>query len=126
MIRRRPRRVPWCVSALLALCSMIAVAAHAEDPFRVTYQVERSGGDQTQIVGTVFNEGRQEVLDVSVTAEALDGKGKVVARGIAYVSPRIPGQSSASFVAKIPTVPGAAKFRASVTSFRLGFGTQAP
>ena len=120
------RRVSRHVTTLLALIVMIAGGARAEDPFRVTYQVERSGGEQTQVVGTVFNESRQEALDVSVTAEALDGKGKVLARGITYVSPRIPGQSSASFVAKIPAVQGAAKFRASVTSFRLGFGTQAP
>jgi hypothetical protein len=120
------RRVSRHVTTLAALFVIIAGGARAEDPFRVTYQVERSGSEQTQVIGTVFNESRQEALDVSVTAEALDGKGKVLARGITYVSPRIPGQSSASFVAKIPSVQGAAKFRASVTSFRLGFGTQAP
>ncbi len=55
-----------------------------------------------------------------------DARGKVVARGITYVSARIPGLGNAPFVAKVPGVATATSFRASVSSFRAGLGTQAP
>lgn len=109
---------------LVLLASVLT--AQAQDPFRVTYTVDRSDPGQTKVSGVVFNENRQEVLDVSVTVEALDARGKVVARGIAYVSARIPALGSAPFVAKVPGVATAASFRASVSSYRAGLGIQAP
>jgi hypothetical protein len=118
------KRARLLVALTVALVLPSGLARGQE--FRVTYNVDRSGADQMQVTGTVFNESRLEVLDVSVTAEALDAKGKVLARGIAYVSSRIAGQDSAPFVAKVPAVPGVARFRVAVSSFRAGLGTQAP
>ena len=73
----------------------LAFAVEAQEAFRVTYTIDRSNPEQIQITGTVFNDSMQDVFDVSVTAEALDARGKVVARGIAHVGARIPGRGSA-------------------------------
>jgi hypothetical protein len=111
---------------LLAMVAALLVAAlpslHAQDAFRVTFDVDRTNPDQTQVTGVVHNESLQDMLEVSVTAEALDARGKVVARGITYVTSRIPGRASASFVAKVPTVPTAVRYRALVSSYRPGMG----
>jgi hypothetical protein len=50
----------------------------------------------------------------------------VVARGIAHVSARIPSQGSAPFVCKVPLMPAAVRYRAAVSGFRAGTGTQTP
>ena len=100
--------------------------SRAQDSFRVTYTVDRSNPEQIQITGTVFNDSMQDVFDVSVTAEALDARGKVVARGIAYVGARIPGRGSAPFVGKVPLVAAAVRYRAAVSAYRAGGGPQSP
>jgi hypothetical protein len=87
--------------AALAATLLAAGAVHAQETFRVLYNVDRSNPEQVQVAGTVFNDSGQDVFDVSITAEALDARGKVVARGITYVSARIPGRGSASFVCKV-------------------------
>lgn len=115
---------------LFAIAAALVVAAvaslPAQETFRVTFEVDRTNPEQTQVTGTVYNESLQEMLDVSVTAEALDARGKVVARGITYVTSRIPGRGSVPFLAKVPSVPGAVRYRASVSSFRPGMGAQSP
>jgi hypothetical protein len=108
------------------LAAIFALAADAQQGFRVTYSIDRSSPEQIQLTGTVFNESAQDVFDVSVTAEALDARDKVVARGIAHVSARIPGQGSAPFVCKIPLVAAAVRYRAAVSGFRAGIGAQTP
>jgi hypothetical protein len=120
--RGHPSRTLWALAAILIL---LAAGASAQESFRITYDVDRSNAEQFQVKGVVHNDSHQEVLDVSVTAEALDARGKVVARGIAYVSSRIDGRSSAPFVIKVPGVATATRFRVSVSSFRSGLGTQA-
>ena len=117
-------RLTSIVAALAALA--VALAADAQDPFRVTYTIDRSNPEQVQVTGTVVNESMQDVFDVSVTAEALDARGKVVARGIAHVSSRIPGQGTAPFVCKVPLVPAAVRYRAAVSGYRAGMAPQAP
>ncbi len=117
-------RLTTIVAGLAA--ATFALTADAQQGFRVTYSIDRSSPDQVQIIGTVFNESAQDVFDVSVTAEALDARDKVVARGIAHVSARIPGQGSAPFVCKVPLVTAAVRYRAAVSGFRAGMGTQAP
>jgi hypothetical protein len=62
-----------------------------------------------------------DVHDVYVTVEALDGAGKVVAKGIAFVSPQIRQGGSAPFEAVVPG-SGAATFRVRVTGYRVGLG----
>ena len=75
----------------------------------------------------MVNESRLDALDVYVTVEALNDKGKVVARGLTHVSPLIRASASEAFVAKVPVVPGIVSYRVLVSSFRFGLGdTQAP
>lgn len=115
---------------LIAIVAALVVAGfvslHAQEAFRVAFEVDRTNPEQTQVVGTVFNDSMQDMFDVSVTAEALDARGRVVARGITYVTSRIPGRGSVSFLAKVPNVPAAVRYRASVSSYRAGMGSQSP
>lgn len=111
----------------LALVTLAALAAEAQENFRVTHTVDRSNPARTVVTGVVFNDARVDVLDVYVTVEALDGARKVVARGIAFVSPAIAQGGSAPFDATVPAPPNTAGFRVRVTGFRLGLGAfQAP
>jgi hypothetical protein len=123
-MKRARARLTTIVAALAVIAAVLA--AEAQEPFRVTYTVDRSNPEQIQITGTVFNDAMQDVFDVSVTAEALDARGKVVARGIAHVGARIPGRGSAPFVCKVPLVAAAVRYRAAVSAFRSGVGPQAP
>lgn len=102
-----------------------ATAGEAQENFRVTWTVERTP-ERARVEGRVFNDARLDVHDVSVTAEALDGRGRVVARGIAFVSPVIRQGGSAPFSASVPAVPTASSYRVRVTSFRFGVGTESP
>ena len=110
-------------AALLLACLILLSTEGAAQDFRVTFNADRSAPDRTRISGAVFNVGRADVLDVHVTAEAVDGGGKVIGRGIAFVSPSIPQGYSAPFEAIIPVGTAAATFRVRVTSFRLGLGS---
>ncbi len=111
----------------LGLIALAALAAEAQESFRVTYTVDGSNPARTHVTGFVFNDARVDVLDVYVTVEALDGARKVVARGIAFVSPAIPQGGNAPFDATVPAPPNTANFRVRVSSFRFGLGTlQAP
>ncbi len=114
------------IGILAVLVIAGAASADAQEAFRVVFDVDRSNPEQMQVMGTVYNDSSQDMFDVSVTAEALDAKGKVVARGITYVTPRIPGRGSVSFLAKVPSVPTAVRYRASVSSYRAGFSSQSP
>jgi hypothetical protein len=120
----RPR-----VSRRHALWTLMAVGmtltpavGQAEDPFQLRYTVERGGTGPVRVQGTVVNEARLDVYDVYVTAEALDASGKVVGRGVAFVSGSIPQHRSAPFVISIPAAQTAASFRVRVSSFRYGAG----
>jgi hypothetical protein len=115
----------WRLAGLLALVlpALAVSASFGQDDFRITYNVERLEGGRTRVKGVVSNEARGEVLDVYVTAEALDGNKKVVARGISFVSPSIPQRGSAEFTISVPAPATATSFRVRVTSFRMGFGS---
>ena len=121
----RARGVRWVLAAaaVSAIVWLVVPAVAAQD-FRVTFDVDRGNPAQARLNGAVVNDGRTDVLDVYVTAEALDKAGKVVARGITFVSPSIPAGGRATFVASVPVVPGAVRYRVSVSSFRAGFGAQ--
>ena len=111
--------------ALVVVAAMsLPVAAPADDPFQLRYNVDRSGTGSVRLSGTVMNEGRLDVLDVYVTAEALDATGKVLGRGVAFVSSSIPQRGSAAFALSIPAAQAAASFRVRVSSFRVGPGFQ--
>jgi hypothetical protein len=107
--------------AATAMLALMAASVPAQGLFRITYNIDRSSPGRTRIVGHVFNDARMDVVDVYVTAEALDTGGKIVARGITFVSPNIRQGGSAPFEAAVPAPPSAANFRVRVSSYRQGF-----
>lgn len=113
------------VSLAVALC-LLALPAPGQEPFRVTYEHRQDEGGSIVLAGTVSNVGSRDVVDVYVTAAALNAVGKVVATGIAFVSSAIPRGRSATFVAKVPRVDGIQNFRVAVSSFRYGGGPESP
>lgn len=121
------RARPVLVSTLvLVLVVAIVSAVLAQQGFRITYDVDRSRPERARLTGRVVNERPEDVFEVSLTAEALDGHGKVLARGITYVDSRIARGDGRPFSMSVPTVPGTASFRVVVSSFRGGFTSQGP
>ena len=113
--------------ALVALAFVVFVApALAQQGFRISYEVDDSRPGRARLNGRLTNERGDDVFDVSVTAEALDAKGKVLARGISFVDARIARGDSRMFSVTVPSVPGATTFRVMVSSFRPGLSTQTP
>lgn len=118
-----PRRMLSAV--LVVLLALAAAPAHAQDPFHVAYTVERgTGTGPTRVTGRVLNQSNGDVYDVYVTAEAVDGAGKVLGRGLVFVSPAIPARGVVPFSIAIPAAQNAASFRVGVSSFRHGIGQQ--
>ena len=105
---------------------LLALPAHGQEPFRVTYDHGQDEGGSIVVTGTVSNVGSRDVVDVYVTAAARNAAGKVVASGIAFVSSAIPRGRSAPFTAKIPRVEGIHDFHVGVSSFRYGGGQESP
>lgn len=100
--------------------------AGAQVGFRVTHSVGQTTPTHVEVSGTVTNEARGEAIDVSVTVQAVGANGKVVARGISFVSRSLAPGAAASFVAKVPVVPGIASYRAVVSSYRFVQSFQNP
>ena len=106
---------------LLALALVLAAsAALAQDGFRISYDVDDSRPGRARLNGKVTNERGSDVFEVSVTAEALDARGKVIARGISYVDARIARGDTRMFSVTVPSVPGTTGYRVVVSSFRTG------
>ena len=113
--------------ALITLAVAILVApALAQQGFKISYEVDDSRPGRARLNGKLTNERGDDVFDVSVTAEALDAKGTVVARGISFVDARIARGDSRMFSVTVPSVPGATTFRVMVSSFRPGISSQTP
>lgn len=111
--------------ALVVVATMsFATVTLAQEPFQLRYSVDKTGSS-VRVNGTIMNDGRAEALDVYVTAEALDAGGKVLGRGVAFVSEQIPQKGSATFAISVPAAQAAASFRVRVSSFRFGLGVQA-
>ena len=124
MRRKRGRLSSIVVAAGTVL--ICAVGAEAQN-FRISYDVDRvARPGQVVVRGNVLNEGPSDCFDVSVTAEALGSGGKVVASGVTYVDSRIGRGDSKPFMAVVPSVPTATRYRVEVSSFRAGFTFQAP
>jgi len=111
---------------LAVLCAALATSGRAQENFRVTFTREQPASGPNIVTGTVYNDARLDAHDVYVTAQALNGAGKVVASGIAYVAGGIPAGRSANFTAKVPAMPGVERFHVTVSSARMGFGAQSP
>lgn len=117
------RLIGTCMVVSLVL---ITVTDAAQNRFRVSYHRDRDEPSSIVLGGTVFNDDDRDVVEVWVTAEALNSAGTVVATGITFASGLIRGHGNASFVAKIPRVESAREFRLAVTSFRYGSMAQSP
>lgn len=115
--------VPLAVFAVLAFS---VGSAPAQASFRVTHSVNRTTATHVEVTGTVVNESRADAGDVSVTVEALGPSGKVLARGVTYVTSRLPDSGTATFTAKVPAAPGVVSYRAMVTSYRFMQPVQGP
>jgi hypothetical protein len=117
---RAPRglTVAWLTLAV----ALIAAPALAQQGFKITYEVDDSRPGRARLNGRLTNERAEDIFEVSVTAEALDARGKVVARGISYVDSRIARGDTRAFSVTVPAVPGTASYRVVVSSFRSGFG----
>ena len=111
---------------VLAVLLLLTAEAPAQDGFRITYEVDRTRAERARLTGRIVNERAEDVFEVSVTGEALDAKGKVLARGIAYVDSKIARGDGRPFSMSVPTVAGTANYRVVVSSFRAGLGSQAP
>jgi hypothetical protein len=107
-----------------AIILVLVAEVRAQDGFRIAYDVDRSRPDRARLTGRVINERPEDVYEVSLTAEALDARGKVLARGIAYVDSKIGRGDGRPFSMSVPTVAGVANFRVVVSSYRAGFGNQ--
>jgi hypothetical protein len=118
------RRLLIMLAVLLLL--LIAAEARAQDGFRITFEVDRTRAERARLTGRIVNERPEDVFEVTVTGEALDAKGKVLARGIAYVDSKIGRGDGRPFSMSVPTVAGTANYRVVVSSFRAGFATQGP
>lgn len=117
------RRALWTL--VIGAATLVPGRARAQDPFQLTFSVDRSGAGPVKISGRLLNESHMDVFDVYVTAEAVDAAGKVLGRGITYVSASIPPRGVVPFVMSIPAAQTAATFRVRVSSYRQGFGQQA-
>lgn len=125
--RRRMRGAGgrWLAVALALMAGLALRPAEAQENFQLTHTVDRSDPEQLRVSGTVQNRARVEVVDVYVTADALDGAGKRVGRGIAFVASSIPPGVTVPFSASIPAGRTATGVRVRVSSFRFGV-TAAP
>jgi hypothetical protein len=124
MTRPRPRLPRWLTAVVLLAAVLASVpAAGQATPFRITHTLDKGTQPQVTITGRVFNDARTDALDVYVSADALDGAGKIVASGVSYVG-TVPSGNSTAFVIKVPSARNAASFRVIVTSFKFGFANQ--
>jgi hypothetical protein len=117
-----PPRWLWAVASLTLLL-VTSAWAQAPTPFRITHSIDKGAQAQVTVTGRVFNDARADAIDVYVTAEALDGGGKILASGVSYVGTVAAGAST-GFVIKVPSARAAANFRVIVTSFRFGYANQ--
>jgi hypothetical protein len=106
------------------LGALVTGEARAQEGFRITYDVDRSRPERARVTGRVVNERSEDVFEVSVTAEAVDARGKVLARGITFVDSRIARGDSRPFSMSVPAVNGTTGFRVVVSSYRAGFSSQ--
>jgi len=111
---------------VLAVLLLLTAEARGQDGFRITYEVDRTRAERARLTGRIVNERPEDVFEVSVTGEALDATGKVLARGIAYVDSKIARGDGRPFSMSVPTVAGTANYRVVVSSFRAGLGSHTP
>lgn len=102
------------------------LAAETQQPFRITFHRDRDEPSSIVLVGGVANDSARDVVEVWVTAEASNSEGQVVARGISFVSWRLPGRGITTFTVKLPRAEQAQSFRVFVSSFRYLLAIETP
>ena len=115
---------PSSLACLLVLAVLVAPAwagAQTARSFRLTWAVDKTGSVVTEVTGRITNDARVDAIDIYVTVEGVDDKGKVLSRGLTHVGNLAPAESN-NFTAKVPVVPGIQSYRAIVSSFRFGLG----
>jgi hypothetical protein len=118
-------RIP--VGTILAMCLvLLGVGLATAEPFRITFQRERDEPSSIVLMGEVFNDGLRDVVDVWVTADALNAEGKGVGRGVAFVTSFLRGRGTTRFTVKLPRAEQSHSFRLVVSSFRYASGAQSP
>jgi hypothetical protein len=119
--------VRTCVGIILAVCLvLLGVGLAIAQPFRITFRRGHDEPSSIVLQGEVFNDGSRDLVDVWVTAEALNAGDQVVGRGIAFVTSFFPGRGVMTFTVKLPRVEEAQSFRLVVSSFRYASGVQSP
>ena len=115
------------IAVAVDVLAFTCAGAQTARSFRLTWAVDKTGPVITEVTGRITNDARVEAIDVYVTVEGVDEKGKVLSRGLTHVGTLAPAESN-NFTAKVPVVPGIQSYRAAVSSFRfgLGGGGQAP
>lgn len=111
---------------LTATLVLLSGGPGAAQELRLTF--ERQPDEPTSLVlaGTLSNESPRDVVDVWVGAEALNARGRVVGRGLAFVSPLLRGRAATKFTVKLPRVEQVQSFRVFVSSFRYLAGQESP
>ena len=118
-------RIP--VGIILAMCLvLLGVGVATAQPFRTTFQRERDEPSSIVLMGEVFNDGLRDIVDVWVTADARNAEGKVVGRGVAFVTSFLRGGGTTTFTVKLPRAEQTHSFRLVVSSFRYASREQSP
>lgn len=106
---------------------LLGAGVASAQPFRITFHRARDEASSIVLTGEVANDGHRDVVDVWVTAAALGAEGKVVGRGIAFVTSALSaGGPPAPFTVKLPRAEAVDSFRLGVSSFRYAYGEQSP
>ena len=112
-------RVVAAAVAVVVTVGLIGIDAESGGWFgaflRVEFDADTRGGRPT-VVGFVYNDNGVWAGNVRLLVESLDGDGRVIARGYAYVGGGVPPKSRTFFDARSPTTPGAS-YRVTVESF---------
>ena len=118
-------RIP--VGITLAMCLVLLdVGLATAQPFRITFGRERDEPTSIVLMGEVFNDGLRNIVDVWVTADARNADGKVVGRGVTFVTSFLRGRGTTTFTVKLPRAEQAHSFHLVVSSFRYASGEQSP
>ena len=118
-------RIP--VATILAMCLvLLGVELASAQTFRITFERQRDEPSSIVLRGEVSNDGLRDVVDVWVTADALNAEGKAVGRGIAFVTFSLPVRGTTAFTVKLPRAEQVQSFRLTVSSFRYASGAQSP
>jgi hypothetical protein len=113
-------------TVLTATLVLLSGSGTAQEQFRISFQRQPDEPTSLVVGGTLTNQGARDVVDVWVTAEALDAGGRVVGRGVAFVSPLLRSRAETKFTVKLPRVEQVHSFRLSVSSFRYMTGPESP